>query len=181
MFNIKVYIFDLNFIVVYLTFCIMKYFSFAAFVAILLLVLFPSCKQMGDLFGGKKKAQAAAAIAMQQARMDSARVADSLKRAQDALVALEMANQESARLAEEAARLASKYHIIVGSFYTSEYAVSWANEYRQQGYNVQIVQMRGSRFELVSAESFSNFRSAFNRLLEIQEYTMPDAWIYINE
>ena len=158
----------------------MKHLSSVAFIVILSLVLSVSCKQVGDLFGKKKKAQAVA-LAIQQARLDSIRVADSLKRAQDLLFAREQAaRQDSIRLAEEA-RVVSKYHIIVGSFYTPEYARNWAEEFRKRGNNVQILQMRGSRFELVSAESFSDFRSAYNRLIEYLEYTIPDAWIYVNE
>ena len=156
----------------------MKYLSLMGFAIILMLVLFPSCNQINDLFGKKKKA--AAATAIWQARQDSTRVADSLRKAQAAMLAIEQARQDSIRYAETVL-LASKYHIIVGSFYTPEYARSWAEEYRQQGYNVQILQMRNSRFELVSAESFSDLRSASNRLLRYQEEIMPDAWIYVNE
>ena len=155
----------------------MRYLCSAAFIAILLLALFPSCKQVNDLFGKKKKAQIAA---IQQARLDSIRVVDSLKRAQDALLARERAQQDSIRYAEDA-RLSSKYHIIVGSFYTPEYARNWAQEYRQKGYNVQILQMKSSRFELVSSESFPTLRAAANKLREYQMNIMPDAWIYINE
>ncbi|MDR2888032.1 MAG: hypothetical protein LBV26_08570 [Bacteroidales bacterium] len=153
----------------------MRCLSVTVFVVVLSLVAFPSCKN--GLFGKKKAAAAAAAM---YARQDSIRIADSLKKVQDALLAREQAMSDSIRLANEA-RLASKYHIIVGSFYTPEYAKNWAEEYRKQGYNVQILQMQGSRFELVSAESFSSFRPAFNRMLEYQESIMPDAWIYINE
>ena len=155
----------------------MRHLSSAAFIVILLLIVFPSCKQMNDLFGKKKKAIAAA---MEQARLDSIRVADSLKIAQDLLLARERARQDSIRYAEDA-RLASKYHIIVGSFYTPEYARNWAQVFKQRNYNAQILQMRGSRFELVSAESFPNLRLASNKLLEYQTNIMPDAWIYINE
>ena len=156
----------------------MRHLSSLAFIVIFLFVLFPSCKQVNDLFGKKKKAQVAAAI--EQARLDSIRVVDSLKRAQDVLLALERDRENSIRLAEEA-RLASKYHIIVGSFYTPEYARNWVEVFKNQSYNAQILKMRGSRFELVSAESFSDFRTAFNKLLVMQENIIPDAWIYIDE
>jgi len=116
----------------------MRHLSSTAFIVILLFVLFPSCKQVNDLFGKKKKAEAAA---LQQARLDSIRVADSLKMVQDALLAREWARQDSIRFAEEA-RLASKYHIIVGSFYTPVYARNWVEVFRQRGYNAQILQMR---------------------------------------
>ena len=156
----------------------MKHLSSVAFAVILLLVLSPSCKQVNDLFGKKKKAQAAALA--QQERLDSIRVSDSLRRAQDLLLSRERARNDSIRIAETT-RLSSKYHIIVGSFYTPEYARNWAEEFRRRGNNVQILQMRGSRFELVSAESFSDFRSALSKLREYRENTIPDAWIYVNE
>ena len=158
----------------------MKHLSYVTLVIILSLVLFSSCQQIENLFGKKKKAEAAALAIQQQAMRDSIRVADSLKRAQDALLAREMVRQDSIRLVEEA-RLASKYHIIVGSFYTTEYARSWSEEFKSKGYNVQILQMRGSRFELVSAESFSDLRSAFNKLPDYQLNVMPEAWVYVNE
>jgi outer membrane murein-binding lipoprotein Lpp len=146
----------------------MKHLSLVLFVIILSVVLFPSCDN-------KNKVDT---LAIEQARLDSIRVAESVKR--EAAMALEQARRDSIRLADEA-RLASKYHIIVGSFYTPEYARRLAEEYRGKGYNVQILQKRASRFELVSAESFPDFKPAFNRLLEIRQNVMPDAWLYINE
>ena len=159
----------------------MKYLSSIAFVAILLLVSLSSCNKVNDLFGKNKKKAIAEQQAL-QAKQDSIRVADSLRKAQEEQLALELARQESIRLAEEeAARQASKYHMIVGSFYTPEYARNWAETFRQRGHNVQILQMKGSRFELVSAESFSTLRAAYNKLYDYQESIMPDAWVYIND
>ena len=149
----------------------MRHLFLAVFVTILSFVLLTSC----DLFCEKNKVDTTELV-MQQARLDSIRVADSLKRVQEAQV-----RQDSIRVAEEA-RLASKYHIIVGSFYTPEYAKNWAEEYRRRGYNnTRILQKRGSLFELVSAESFSDRSSALKRLREFHTYIMPDAWIYIDE
>ena len=149
---------------------IMKHLSLTVFVIILSFVLLPSC----DFFCEKDKVDTTE-LAMQQARLDSIRVADSLKRVQEA-----QALQDSIRLAEEA-RLASKYHIIVGSFYTPQYARNWAEEYKRRGYNAQILKKRGSMFELVSAESFSDYRAALRRLREFHVSIMLDAWIYIDE
>jgi hypothetical protein len=56
-----------------------------------------------------------------------------------------------------------------------------AEEDKRKGYNAQILQKKGSMFELVSAESFSNRSSALKRLREFNTYIMPDAWIYIAE
>ena len=78
-------------------------------------------------------------------------------------MALEYARQDSIRLAEEA-KMTFKYHIIVGSFITPEYARNFADEFRNKGYNVKILQMPGGRFELVSAEAFDRLRPAIDKL-----------------
>jgi hypothetical protein len=153
----------------------MKHLSFTVFVIIFSCVLLPSC----DLFFEQNKDEATE-LEMQQAKLDSIRVADSLKKEQDALLAVELARNDSIRLAEEV-RLASKYHIIVGSFYIPANAKRWADEYKRRGYNTQILQKKGSMFELVSAESFSSHNEAQRRLRYFTNYIMPDAWIYIDE
>jgi hypothetical protein len=153
----------------------MRHLSALAFVIIVLLVVSPSCKKKGGLFGKKKADQ----TMLMLARQDSLRVVDSIRKAQEALMAIEVARQDSIRLAEEA-KMALKYHIIVGSFYTPEYARSLAEEYKTKGYNVRILKMKGSRFELVSAEAFDKFRPAFNKLQDYQQNIMPDAWLYLD-
>ena len=154
----------------------MKRFTFAIIIA---LVLFPSCDKIKNLgLFGNKKAKKAMEDTRIARRQDSIRVADSLKKAQAELQAIEQARQNELRLADEAAR-ASKYHIIVGSFYTPEYAKGWAEEYRSKGYNVQILKMKNSTFELVSAESFPTLSAAYNKLYNYQDNIMPDAWVYV--
>jgi len=153
----------------------MRHLSAILLVLIVVLVVTPSCKKRGGLFGKKK----ADTTGIWLARMENQRVGDSIRKAQEALMALENARLDSIRLSEEA-EMANKYHIIVGSFYTPEYARSLAEEYKTKGYNVKILQMKGSRFELVSAESFENFRNAFNKLQDYQANIMPDAWLYID-
>jgi hypothetical protein len=153
----------------------MRHLSALLFVLIVALVVTPSCKKRGGLFGKKK----ADTTGIWLARMENQRLGDSIRNAQEALMALENARLDSIRLAEEA-EMAYKYHIIVGSFYTPEYARSLAEEYKTKGYNVMILQMKGSRFELVSAESFENFRNAYNKLQDYQANIMPDAWLYID-
>ena len=58
----------------------------------------PSCKFFREKVFGKK----ARALAEMQARQDSIRVADSIRKAQERLLALEKARQDSLRHAEEA-------------------------------------------------------------------------------
>jgi hypothetical protein len=147
--------------------------------AIILLALIfslPSCKFFKEkkLFGRKK-----AELAQQIAEQKRIRIADSLKLVQERLQLLENARLDSIRLAEEA-RLAqaSKYNIVVGSFITPEYARQWVDEYRSRGYDAKIVQMEGSRFELVVAESYEGVGKAIKRLNQFQDTVQIDAWIY---
>jgi hypothetical protein len=150
-------------------------------VLLVLLVVLPSCKYFrgGGLFGKK-----ADIMALWQARQDSTRVADSIRKVQDRLIALENAKLDSVRQADQE-RLAwgskYKYNIIVGSFITPEYAKGLSEVYRKQGYDTRIIKMEGSRFELVSAEAHESFRKAVARLKEFQDTIAIDAWMYIKK
>jgi len=150
-----------------------------AVLLILLLAVAPSCNFLRNkgIFG--KKARTLAAYRAQQ---DSIRVIDSLRKVHEHMLALENAKLDSIRLNEEE-RLArekeSKYNIIVGSFITPEFAVSFADEFRQQGYDTKIVKLEGTDFELVSAEAHSNLREAVSRLQRFQDTVAFDAWLYI--
>jgi hypothetical protein len=148
---------------------------------ILLIAASPSCnffKNKG-LFGKKARS-----LAVLRAQQDSIRVADSLRTVNEKLLAIENAKMDSIRLDQQgrvAAAARSKYNIIVGSFITPEYAKDYAEEYRQQGYDVKIYKMEGSNFELVAAESHDNLRKAVSRLLQFQDTVQIDAWLYIRE
>lgn len=145
----------------------------------LLLVFFPSCKNIRErgLFGKKAKT-----LEMLRAQQDSIRVADSLKRVENRLRAIEEARLDSLIQAEQeraANEARNKYNIIVGSFLTPEFAQAWAEEYRKQGYDTRIVRMDGSQFDLVVAESYDRFSKAMERLDAFQDTVDIDAWLYI--
>jgi hypothetical protein len=146
----------------------------SAIILVGLLLTTPSCK----FFNKNAKAKALAAMLAQK---DSIRVADSIRTVHEQLVALENAKLEEARKAEELLALNSKYSIIVGSFKTPAYAKGLAEEYRKKGYNPTIIQMQGSTFELVAAESHPTINKAFNSLKEFQKSNEPDAWIYVKK
>ena len=157
----------------------MKHFLTLLFIAVL--ILSPSCKNIRErgLFGKKGKA-----LEILKAQQDSIRVADSLKRVENRLRALEEARMDSIRLAEEerqAFEARNKYNIIVGSFVIPENANAWAENYRKQGYDARVIKMDNSKFELVVAESYERFSKAAERLEQFQDTVDIDTWLYIKK
>jgi hypothetical protein len=153
----------------------------SAITLIVFLGILPSCKYFkGEgLFG--RKAREARAL---QAMKDSLRVADSIRVIQDQLLALENEKLDSARKADTDRQLSgikNKYNIIVGSFITPEYAKAYADVYRKQGYDSRIIKIEGNRFELVSAEGYAGFNTAFARLKEFRDTVEINAWLYIKK
>lgn len=148
----------------------------SAVILVVVLIAMPSCKYFkGRKLFGKK----ADTMAVWRARQDSIRVADSIQNAQAALLAREAARADSLRRAAEESR--NKYNIIVGSFLTPAYAVRLSGVYNQKGYDTHIIQMEGSRFQLVAAEAYDNIGQAFARLKYFQDNIENDAWIYIRK
>lgn len=137
----------------------------------------PSCKFLNTKIFGKK----ARALAEMQARQDSIRVADSLRKIEEHLLALENARLDSIMLAEEKQRLAAetKYNIIVGSFLTPEYARNLSEEYTKMGYNVRLIKPENSRFEFVAAEGHKSLGAAIRRLEEFRDTVQVESWIYV--
>jgi hypothetical protein len=120
-------------------------------------------------------------MALMKAQADSMRVADSLVKVRNILKDL---RADSARKADEV-RLAMeanhKFNIIVGSFVTPEYAKLYAEGLRKEGYDPKIIQDVGSKFQLVSAESFDSFRKAAKRLEQFQDTVQIEAWMYVKK
>mgnify|MGYP001404367795 CR=1 FL=1 len=144
-----------------------------------MLLLTPSCKFMESINPFGRKAREAEALQKQQ---EAFRVADSIKVAAEK-VAQEKENQaELARqAAEEEARLAaesvSKYHIIVGSFLTPDYASSWLSHCRDMGYDARIIEWNDGRWKLVSAGSYETLRAAYNELPAVLNSFDMQAWV----
>jgi len=120
------------------------------------------------------------------ALQDSIKAADSIKAVEEQMriQALEQARLDSVSAAEQAqfeweARF--KYHIIVGSFLTPEYAEDYLKYYRSMGYDAQIIDGPRNRFNLVSAEVHENLNRAIRRLYQYQDTVEFEAWLYINE
>jgi hypothetical protein len=146
-----------------------------------LFIILPSCKYLkgGLLFGKKAKT-----MAIIKAKTDSIRVADSLQKVKDLLYKAEQARVDSMRMAEEALlalQSKHKYYIIVGSFITPEYAKVFTDDYRKRGYEPKILQMDGSRFELVAVEAYDSFTMAVSQLEKFKDTVQLDSWLYIKK
>jgi hypothetical protein len=143
-------------------------------------VCLPSCKfaRKKGWIGGKKSDT----LLVWQARQESIRRADSLKAIQEAAEAMERARLDALNQAEQE-RLAYearfKYHVIVGSFITPEYARAYQEFIQKEGYTARILQKPDSRFELISAESHESLRKAVDRMMQFRDTVAYDAWIYI--
>jgi cell division protein FtsN len=144
-----------------------------------ILLLTPSCDFMKSINPFGKKAREAEALRQQQ---EAFRIADSIRVVNEKQAEAERARQaELERAAAEEARIASGYHVIVGSFLTPAYADAWLEHIRGLGYNATIVNMDDGRWQLVSAESFPDLRSAWNALGRIQDNINGEAWVYKNQ
>jgi hypothetical protein len=150
-----------------------------AFILILLLVISPSCKWLREKgFLGKR----ADTMVVWQARQDSIRVADSIRKVQDRLLALENAKLDSIRKVDQERKAWEskyKYNIIIGSFVTPAYARTFSAAYAAKGFKTRILKLEGTQFEMVSGEAHDNFRKAVERLKQFQDTVAYDSWLYI--
>ena len=99
-------------------------------------------------------------------------------------MAIERAKADSLDVIEaESAAWDSKYryNIIVGSFITPAYARNHAEDYKKMGYDPKIIQLPGTKFELVSAEGYDSFNKAVERLTQFQDTVAYDSWLYIKK
>ncbi len=149
-----------------------------------LVILTGSCDFLRNkgLIGKSKVKKEAVSMALQ----DSIRAADSMKAVEEQMQiqALEQARLDSVMAAEQAQReweARFKYHIIVGSFLTPEYADDYMRYYRSIGYDAQIIDDSRNRFNLVSAEVHENLKQAIRRLYQYQDTVEFEAWLFINE
>ncbi|TFH36788.1 MAG: hypothetical protein E4G95_05395 [Bacteroidia bacterium] len=149
---------------------------------VIILLSFSSCKFIREKgwFGTKKKADP---VAVWQAQQDSIRVADSIRAEIELMRQFEQARLDSIMVAEQSrldfeARF--RYHIIVGSFLTREYAEDYKNMYRSMGYDANIIPDSQNRFNLVSAEVHETLQKAHSRLVRYQDTVEFESWVYID-
>ncbi len=151
-------------------------------ITLALILLTSSCKFIEEKgWFGKSKVDT---LAVWQARQDSIRVADSIKAEIEKMKAIEQARLDSMQAVEQARlewEARYKYHIIVGSFLTPEFADEYKDYYRSMGYDAQIIDGPHNRFRLVSAEVHDNLNRAVKRLYQYQDTVDFESWLYIKE
>ncbi len=141
-----------------------------------LIVLFSSgC----NMFGKKKREE--------QARIEAQRKKDSIANAQKKAKALklkkqkeEQAKKEAARKAEEERRKLYKFHVIVGSFKTPQYATAYNDLMGKKGYQTEIL-TNNYNFQMVSIGAYKSWREAVVELGKARDAVESTSWIYIRE
>lgn len=141
----------------------------------MLVVLSSGC----NLIGKKKREE--------QARIEAQRKQDSIAKAKKKAAALklkkqkeEQARKDSIRKAEEERRKLYKFHVIVGSFKTPQYATAYNNLMGQKGYQTEILLNRYN-FQMVSVGAYKSWGDAVRELVKAREAVEPTSWIYIRE
>ena len=142
---------------------------------------FSSCKFVKEKgWFGMKNADTMDAYLRKQ---DSIHIADSINKVIAEQRAIEQARQDSINKAEQERleRLTRfKYHIVVGSFLTPQFADEWSVYYNSIGYGTEILKA-ANEFNLVSARKYDNMNDAVYDLERFKDTVQVDAWVYIDE
>ncbi|MCK4631184.1 MAG: hypothetical protein KAT40_07060 [Bacteroidales bacterium] len=151
------------------------------FILFAISIAFSSCKFVKEKgWFGLKNADTMDAYLRKQ---ESIHIADSISKVIAKQKAIEQARQDSINNAEQERleRLSRfKYHIVVGSFITPQYADEWSIYYNSIGYGTEILKA-DNEFNLVSARKYDNMKDALIDLEHFMDTVQIDAWVYINE
>jgi hypothetical protein len=148
------------------------------FILFAILIAFSSCKFVKEKgWFGFKNADTMDAYLRKQ---DSLHIADSINKVIAMQKAIEQARQDSINNAEQERLERFKYHIVVGSFLTPQYADEWSVYYNSMGYGTEILKA-SNEFNLVSARKYDNMNDAVYDLERFKDTVQVDAWVYIDE
>ena len=140
-----------------------------------LLLLLPSCKKgyKTGIFRGKARKET-----LLKARLDSIRIADSIKEVQLILDRIENEKVDSARKADQdrsARETVFRYKIIVGSFKVSDNAENLAEIYRKKGFDATVIKHEDSGNNLVAAGAYDKLSTAVEHLEEFRKSIFENA------
>ncbi|MBE9512152.1 MAG: hypothetical protein IMY71_14880 [Bacteroidetes bacterium] len=151
------------------------------FILFAISIAFSSCKFVKEKgWFGLKNADTMDAYLRKQ---DSLHIADSISKVIAKQKAIEQARQDSIYNAEQERleRLTRfRYHIVVGSFITPQFADEWSVYYNSIGYGTEILKA-GNEFNLVCARKYDNMKDALIDLGHFKDTVQIDAWVYIDE
>lgn len=148
------------------------------FILFAISIAFSSCKFVKEKgWFGLKNADTMDAYLRKQ---DSLHIADSINKVIAMQKAIEQARQDSINNAYQERLERFKYHIVVGSFLTPQYADEWSVYYNSMGYGTEILKA-SNEFNLVSARKYDNMKDALIDLGHFKDTVQIDAWVYVNE
>lgn len=153
------------------------------YIVIFALIALTGCEFINTKILGKpSKAE------IEQMRLDSIRVADSLQVA-DSIAKAEFEAREAERIADsiaqaeaealEAEKARNRFHIISGSFRTPEFADRYRDRMvNHYGYDEAQIMKNRYGFNLVAIQSFPDRQLAMQRVREIQQEGKLQAWVH---
>ncbi len=120
-----------------------------------------------------------------QHRLDSIRRAELLRKQQeearhDQAIADSMRRAEESDADAERMQVMNRYHLIVGAFKTPSYAQDFNEKILSQGHDSKIIES-DNNFNLVTIESFDNYRSAVSEWKRIRDKGEHLVWLYIKD
>jgi len=147
-----------------------------------MLLALPSCRYLKQRL---KIGEYSLKSAIEWAKKDSTRVADSLKRVMADKKAFERTLTDSIMSIEDEnlpqGDIGHRYYIIAGSFSSHDNALKVAGNYTSQGFKTAIITTsgnNGARLELVSVKTFNDLNEAQSFLKGFKGIYDPAAWIY---
>jgi hypothetical protein len=155
---------------------------FQIILVILIFAGFSSCRYIKQQLYFRKHSLKAA---IEWAKQDSTRVADSLKKIMldkknfDRTLADSVTGEDENNLS--VGDTTPRYYIIIGTFANHVNAEKAAGQYSGQGYKTEIITVTnkdGTMLDIVSVKTFSDFKEAGIFLKDFQVKHDPGAWVY---
>lgn len=143
-------------------------------VSLVIMLVMPSCKFIKTKILSKKVDTLSAFVDTmnQEDRMDSS------------VYYQDMVNeiqQESQPVPIEPAPITNaQYYMIVGSFMVPENASKYAEKIKGMGYEGGIISGYGG-FQMVTAKSYSNYRTSIADIDQFRAEVTPNAWVYVRK
>jgi len=146
--------------------------------SLVIMLVMPSCKFIKTKILSKKVDTLSAFVDT----LSHAERIDSSIYYQDMVNEMQQESQSAVIPAESqpAAVLNAQYYMVVGSFMVPENAAKYAEKIRGMGYEGGIISGYGG-FQMVTAKSYSNFRTSIAEIDQFRAEVTPNAWVYVKK